>query len=224
MKILIIEDEQQLSQQLCEGLQQHGYDCQPALDGLEGYYQASEFPFDLLIVDLGLPKIDGIEVIRRLRADGCDLPILILTARGGWKAKVEGLEAGADDYMEKPFHIEELVARTRALLRRTSGHSNQLTAGPLTLDIDSNSVTLQGMSMELTAFEYKILEYMMRRPKEVISKSILTDYLYEQDFDRDSNVIEVFIGRLRKKLAKADGFNPIRTLRGRGYQFLVEQD
>lgn len=223
MKILIIEDEVQLNQQLSEGLSQEGYQCISSFDGLDGYYQASEYPFDLLIVDLGLPKIDGIEVIKRLRKDGCDLPILILTARGGWKAKVDGLEAGADDYMEKPFHIEELVARTRALLRRKNGHSNVLTSGPLCLDIDQQEVRINEMIMDLTAFEYKILEYMLRRPKDVISKAVLTDYLYDQDFDRDSNVIEVFIGRLRKKLAQHDGYSPIKTLRGRGYQFMSSE-
>jgi two-component system response regulator PhoP len=149
------------------------------------------------------------------------LPILILTARGGWKAKVEGLESGADDYMEKPFHIEELVARSRALLRRITGHSTQLNLGPIKLDIESQQVTLSGQAIELTAFEYKILEYMMRRPNEVISKTRLTEYLYDQDFDRDSNVVEVLVARLRKKFAVKDGFNPIVTLRGRGYQFNV---
>ena len=142
-----------------------------------------------------------------------------MTARGGWKAKVEGLESGADDYMEKPFHIEELVARSRALLRRITGHTTQFTIGPIVLDIESQQVCLSGQLMELTAFEYKILEYMIRRPSEVISKTRLTEYLYDQDFDRDSNVVEVLIARLRKKLARHEGFNPIITLRGRGYQF-----
>jgi len=219
MKILIVEDDLNLQQQLCHGLTNEGYQCQGASDGLEGYYQASEYSYDLAIIDIGLPKIDGIELISRLRKDGCQLPILILTARGGWKAKVEGLESGADDYMEKPFHIEELVARSRALLRRITGHSAQLSLGPITLDIESQQVTLSGQPIELTAFEYKILEYMMRRPNEVISKTRLTEYLYDQDFDRDSNVVEVLVARLRKKFAIKDGFNPIVTLRGRGYQF-----
>jgi two-component system response regulator PhoP len=150
---------------------------------------------------------------------GCKFPIFILPARGGCNAKVEGLESGADDYMEKPFHIEELVARSRALLRRITGHTTQLSIGPIILDIESQHVTLSGQLMELTAFEYKILEYMMRRPSEVISKTRLTEYLYDQDFDRDSNVVEVLIARLRKKFAVQQGFNPIITLRGRGYQF-----
>jgi two-component system response regulator PhoP len=219
MKILIVEDDLQLQQQLCDGLTTEGYTCQGASDGLEGYYQASEYSFDLAIIDIGLPKIDGIELIGRLRKDGSQIPILILTARGGWKAKVEGLESGADDYMEKPFHIEELVARSRALLRRVTGHSTQLTLGPITLDLESQQVTLSEQVIELTAFEYKILEYMMRRPNEVISKVRLTEYLYDQDFDRDSNVVEVLVARLRKKFSIKEGFNPIITLRGRGYQF-----
>ncbi len=223
MKILIVEDDVNLQQQLYQGLTNEGYQCQAASDGLEGYYQASEFTYDLAIVDLGLPKMDGLELISRLRKEGCQCPILVLTARGGWKAKVDGLESGADDYMEKPFHIEELIARSRALLRRVTGHSAKLSSGPILLDIESQKVQLAGSAMDLTAFEYKILEYMMRRPNEVISKSRLTDYLYDQDFDRDSNVVEVLVARLRKKFAVANGFNPIVTLRGRGYQFNIDK-
>ena len=219
MKILIVEDDQQLREQLSQHLEALGLKCQLAADGMEGYFHASEYPFDMAVIDLGLPKIDGIELIKRLRTDGCKFPILILTARGGWKSKVEGLDAGADDYMEKPFHVEELAARCRALLRRTTGSSNLLESGPLALDLNSQQVSLNNEPMELTAFEYKILEYMLRRQGEVISKTVLTDYLYDQDFDRDSNVIEVLVGRLRKKLAVYDGFAPIATLRGRGYQF-----
>lgn len=223
MKILIVEDDQQLQQQLVLQLQQAGFDCQAASDGMEGYFLAREYPFDMAVVDLGLPKLDGIELIRRVRADGGGFPILILTARDGWKSRVEGLDAGADDYMEKPFHIEELTARCRALLRRTTGNNNNLQFGPLVLDLNSQQVSLNDQPMELTAFEYKILEYMMRRPGEVISKTVLTDYLYDQDFERDSNVIEVLIGRLRKKLASHPDFAPIVTLRGRGYQFQKSQ-
>lgn len=223
MKVLIVEDDLKLQQQLNHGLSVEGYLCRCANDGLEGYYQASEYSYDLAIIDIGLPKIDGIELICRLRKEGCQLPILILTARGGWKAKVEGLESGADDYMEKPFHLEELIARSRALLRRSTGYSDQLILGPIILDIDSQKVTLSEKVLDLTGFEYKILEYMMRRPGEVISKARLTEYLYEQDFDRDSNVVEVLIARLRKKLAITDGFNPIVTLRGRGYQIQAAQ-
>jgi len=218
MKILIVEDDLSLQQQLLHGLTNEGYQCYAVSDGLEGHYQASEYHYDLAIIDIGLPKMNGIELITRLRKEGCQFPIIILTARGGWKAKVEGLESGADDYMEKPFHIEELVARSRALLRRINGHNAQLSLGPILLDLESQQVSLSGQPMELTAFEYKIIEFMMRRPNEVISKARLTEYLYEQDFDRDSNVVEVLIARLRKKFALKEGFNPIITLRGRGYQ------
>ena len=222
MKALIVEDEQQLRTQLCETLTAAGFSCSCVADGREGYYQASEYPWDLALIDLGLPQLDGIELIRRLRADGCEFPLLILTARGGWKSRVEGLEAGADDYMEKPFHPQELLARAKALLRRINGHSQELVAGPLTLDLSTQQVMLQGERLELTAYEYRILDYLLRHRHQVVSKATLTDYLYEQDFDRDSNVIEVLMGRLRKKLARADGFSPIQTLRGRGYQFVPD--
>ncbi len=221
MKILIVEDDPSLQQQLLHGLTNEGYQCHAVSDGLEGHYQASEYHYDLAIIDIGLPKMNGIELITRLRKEGCQFPIIILTARGGWKAKVEGLESGADDYMEKPFHIEELVARSRALLRRINGHNAQLSLGPILIDLESQQVSLSGQLMELTAFEYKIIEFMMRRPNEVISKARLTEYLYEQDFDRDSNVVEVLIARLRKKFALKEGFNPIITLRGRGYQLNI---
>jgi two-component system, OmpR family, response regulator PhoP len=221
MKILIVEDDLSLQQQLLHGLTNEGYQCNAVSDGLEGHYQASEYHYDLAIIDIGLPRMNGIELITRLRKEGCQFPIIILTARGGWKAKVEGLESGADDYMEKPFHIEELVARSRALLRRINGHSAQLSLGPILLDLESQQVSLSGQPIELTAFEYKIIEFMMRRPSEVISKARLTEYLYDQDFDRDSNVVEVLIARLRKKFAIKEGFNPIITLRGRGYQLNV---
>ncbi len=218
MKILIVEDDRDLQKQILVGLSNEGFQCQAASDGLEGYYQANEYCYDLAVIDLGLPKLDGIELIKRLRENNCTFPIIILTARGGWKAKVEGLDAGADDYMEKPFHIKELIARSRALLRRMTGHTKHLIFGPITLDLESQKVTLSDTTLELTAFEYKIIEFMIRRPKEVISKTQLTDYLYDQDFDRDSNVVEVLVARLRKKFSAINGSNPIVTLRGRGYQ------
>lgn len=218
MKILIVEDDQDLQQQILLGLSNEGFQCQAASDGLEGYYQANEYSYDLAIIDLGLPKLDGIELIKRLRENECTFPIIVLTARGGWKAKVEGLDAGADDYMEKPFHIKELAARSRALLRRITGHSKQISFANIVVDLESQKVTVSNTLLELTAFEYKIIEYMIRRPKEVISKTQLTDYLYDQDFDRDSNVVEVLVARLRKKISAINGSNPITTLRGRGYQ------
>ncbi len=219
MKVLIVEDDTALAAQLQTGLIASGADVTVCYDGVDGLFQAQELPFDVAVVDLGLPKLEGTELIRRLRDGQSTLPVLILTARGGWKSKVEGLEAGADDYMEKPFHIEELQARLRALLRRASGYSSELTAGPLTLNLTSEQFSLAGQALELTAYEHRILEYLMRHQGEVVSKAVLTDYLYEQDFDRDSNVIEVLVGRLRRKLAQADGFAPITTLRGRGYRF-----
>ncbi|ASP37344.1 DNA-binding response regulator [Bacterioplanes sanyensis] len=219
MKVLIVEDDLALGEQLKQGLSATGADVSLATDGRDGLFQATELPYDVAVVDLGLPQLDGIELIRQLRASGSSLPVLILTARGGWKSKVDGLEAGGDDYMEKPFHIEELQARLRALLRRVSGYSSELVAGPLSLNLNSQQFVLQGQPLELTAFEHRILEYLMRHRNEVVSKTVLTDYLYEQDFDRDSNVIEVLVGRLRRKLAVADGFAPITTLRGRGYRF-----
>lgn len=219
MKILIVEDDPALGAQLQQGLTGSGADVTLARDGRDGLFQALELPFDVAVVDLGLPQLDGIELIRQLRASGSTLPVLILTARGGWKSKVDGLEAGGDDYMEKPFHIEELQARLRALMRRVSGYSSELVAGPLCLNLTTQQFLLQNQPLELTAFEHRILEYLLRHKNEVVSKSVLTDYLYEQDFDRDSNVIEVLVGRLRRKLAKAEGFAPIATLRGRGYRF-----
>lgn len=222
MKILVIEDDAQLRQQLEDGLAQSDFQTLSAEDGQEGLFLAQNYPIDLAVVDLGLPKMDGLSVIKALRKDEANFPILILTARGGWKAKVEGLEAGADDYMEKPFHIEELVARIKALLRRVTGHQFVLSAGPLKLNLESQQASFNEQDLELTAYEYKILEYMMRRMGKVVSKTVLTDYLYDQDFDRDSNVIEVLIGRLRKKLNQDGDYNPIQTLRGRGYVFQWE--
>ena len=218
MKALVVEDDRQLRSQLMQGLKSIELDVHAAQDGNEGLHTAQAQNFDFAVIDLGLPKLDGIELIKRLRTEGADFPILILTARGGWQAKVEGLEAGADDYMEKPFQMEELQARAKALLRRMKGHNSLITMGPLKLDHVTQAVTLNEDPVDLTAFEYKILEFMMRRPGEVISKSVLTDHLYEQDFDRDSNVIEVLMGRLRKKIHAVEGFSPIVTLRGRGYQ------
>ncbi len=225
MKILVIEDEAQLREQLKQQLQESGYVVESAGDGKEGLYLGGEYPFDLAIVDIGLPDISGIEVIRQWRSEGRSLPVLILTARGRWEEKVEGLEAGADDYVVKPFNFEELQARVRALIRRAGGWSDSsLRCGPIQLDMVQQTVTVNDSPVELTAYEYRVLEYLMLHAGEVISKTDLTEHIYEQDFDRDSNVIEVFVGRLRKKLDPDNVYKPIETLRGRGYRFAIARE
>jgi two-component system response regulator PhoP len=222
MRILIIEDEAALRQQVVERLGGEGYTVDASGDGKEGLYLASEYPQDLAVVDLGLPGMPGLEIIRTLRQAGRDLPILILTARGKWEEKVTGLEAGADDYLVKPFHMEELLARVKALLRRAAGSGQDaLHFGPLSLDTARQKVSLEGAAVELTAYEYRLLEYLARHPGKVIPKSELADYLYPHDEDRDSNVIEVLIGRLRRKIDADSSMNPIETLRGRGYRFTL---
>lgn len=222
MRILLIEDEQALREQVQARLQAEGYTVDASGDGKEGLYLASEYPVDLAVVDLGLPGMPGLEIIRTLRAEGRDLPILILTARGKWEEKVTGLEAGADDYLVKPFHMEELLARVKALLRRAGGGGREeLTFGPLRLDTAGQQVSRDGAAVELTAYEYRLLEYLARHPGKVIPKSELADYLYPHDDDRDSNVIEVLIGRVRRKIDADNSLNPIETLRGRGYRFTL---
>lgn len=225
MRILVIEDETLLREQLKAQLSAEGWRVDTSADGEDGLYIASEFPIDLAVIDLGLPKLSGLEVIRRLRKAGNKLPILILTARGKWQEKVEGLEAGADDYLVKPFQMEELIARLRALGRRAAGSaSEQLSFGALTLDLTGQKVSLNAQPVELTAFEYQLLEYLARRAGEVVSKQELGDYLYPHDEDRDSNVIEVLIGRLRRKLDPDNTLAPIETLRGRGYRFTLRSE
>lgn len=219
MRLLVVEDESLLRQQLVMGLQRAGYVVDDAPDGKAGLFQALEYDYDAAIIDLGLPLLDGISVIRQLRDAGRKYPVLILTARGDWQDKVAGLDAGADDYVVKPFRIEEIQARLNALLRRAAGFASpQITAGPIALDISSKRVTVNGESVELTAYEYKTLEYLMLHPDQVVSKSELTDHLYAQDYDRDSNVLEVFIRRLRQKLDPEDTLHPIDTVRGQGYR------
>lgn len=223
MRILLIEDEAPLLQQIRLRLEAEGYSVDASGDGREGLFLASEYPVDLAIVDLGLPGMPGLEIIRTLRRDGHDLPILILTARGKWEEKVTGLEAGADDYLVKPFHMEELLARIKALLRRAAGSGrDELAFGPLRLDTAAQQVSLAGNAVELTAYEYRLLEYLARHHGKVIPKSELADYLYPHDEDRDSNVIEVLIGRLRRKIDPDNHSKPIETLRGRGYRFTLE--
>ncbi len=224
MRLLLIEDDDALRETLASRLRNEGFAVDEAADGREGRYFAQEYPVDLAIVDLGLPEVSGLEIIREARSAGRTFPILILTARDRWQDKVDGLEAGADDYVVKPFQYEEVSARVNALLRRSGGWaSSVLEAGPIALDMSRQEVKVDGTAVDLTSFEYKILEYLMVRAGEVISKSELTDRLYDQDFERDSNVIEVFIGRLRKKLDPGNGVKPIETLRGRGYRFALER-
>lgn len=220
MRILVVEDEPNLSAQLKSRLSEEGFIVDVAGDGEEGLYFGREYDYDAAVVDLGLPKLDGMDLIAGLRRENRDFPVLVLTARGNWQDKVEGLEAGADDYLTKPFQTEELLARLNALMRRAAGYASPvIEQGGLKLDTAKKEVRVEDSPVELTAYEYKVLEYLMLNPSRVVSKTELTDHLYEQDFDRDSNVIEVFVGRLRKKLAPV---NPIRTIRGQGYRFSVE--
>lgn len=224
MRVLVIEDDQTLRESLCKQLVQEGFGVEQAADGKEGLYFALEYPIDLAIIDLGLPHISGQDIIRELREKGKTYPVLILTARDRWQDKVDGLGAGADDYVVKPFHYEEVSARVNALLRRSGGWaSSVLKAGPVSLDTTRQELKVDDVAIELTSYEYRIIEHLMMRAGEVISKSELTDRLYDQDFERDSNVIEVFIGRLRKKIDPENQYKPIETLRGRGYRFALER-
>ena len=224
VRLLVIEDDETLRESLCKQLADNGFGVEQAADGKEGLYFATEYPVDLAIVDLGLPEMSGLDVIRNLRDEGKTYPVLILTARDRWQDKVDGLAAGADDYVVKPFHIEEVLARVNALLRRSGGWaSSVLVAGPVSLDTGRQELSVEGNVLELTGYEYRIIEHLMMRAGEVISKTELTDRLYDQDFERDSNVIEVFIGRLRKKIDPDNTLKPIETLRGRGYRFALER-
>jgi len=223
VRVLLVEDDARLSATLAEQLRAAGFAVDVSADGVEGLYYGEEFPIDLAIVDLGLPGLPGIDLIRRLRADGRGFPILILTARSEWQDKVAGLEAGADDYLTKPFHVEELLARVNALLRRAGGHAApQVRLGPYTIDLAAQRVSREGREIELTTYEFKVLQYLLLHPGEVVTKTDLSDHIYEEDADRDSNVIEVFIGRLRRKLDPDGSVNPIETLRGRGYRLALD--
>jgi two-component system response regulator PhoP len=222
MRILLVEDEAPLRETLAARLKRDGYAVDVAGDGEEGLYLGREMPVDIAVIDLGLPKMSGMDLVTALRREGKKFPILILTARSSWQDKVEGLKTGADDYLVKPFHVEELLARINALVRRASGWTRSvLECGPIALDTTAQSVSVEGLAVELTSYEYKVLEYLILHAGELVSKADLTEHIYQQDFDRDSNVLEVFIGRLRKKLDPDNLLKPIETVRGRGYRFSI---
>lgn len=221
VKILLVEDDENLSHQVASALKAAGYVVERAADGEEGHYQGDVNDFDAIILDLGLPKIDGVEVLRRWRHSGRNMPVLILTARDRWSEKVAGFDAGADDYLAKPFHMEELQARLRALIRRNSGQASPvLISGPVRMDTRISAVTCEGKPVSLTAFEYRLLRYLMHRAGQIVSRAEIIDHIYDQDFDRDSNTVEVFIGRLRRKLAP----DAIETVRGQGYRMSARQE
>ena len=223
MRLLLIEDDAVLRLGLKRQLEADGYRVDLAVDGEDGLFQAREYPLDLAIVDLGLPKVNGLTVVKTLRAEGRTLPLLILTARGSWQDKVTGLEAGADDYLVKPFEYPELAARVKALLRRSlKATSDVLTLGALSIDFSAQAASLNHVALELTTFEYRVLEYLVRERARVVSKQELSDYLYPRDEDRDSNVLAVLVGRLRRKLDPDGLLTPIETLRGRGYRFVLQ--
>ena len=220
MRVLLVEDEPVLQQQIRGELENLGFAVDATADGKEAYYLASEYSFDAAIVDLGLPGMPGLEVISKLRSSGSLLPVLILTARSSWQDKVTGLETGGDDYLTKPFQMEELTARLKALLRRASAATGErLQCGPLELDLSAQQVSLNGIPVELTGYEYKLLEHLVRERHRVLSKDELAAHLYPHDEESDSNVIEVLIARLRRKLDPRGTLRPIETLRGRGYRF-----
>jgi len=221
MRLLLIEDDPDLSRQMKHVLENDGYVVDTSFDGEDGHFLGETESYDAIVLDLGLPVIDGISVLGKWRKAGISTPVLILTARDGWSEKVAGLDAGADDYVTKPFKIEEVLARVRALIRRAAGQASpELVCGVVTLNTNSSKVTVDGMPVRLTAQEYKLLAYMMHHPEKIISRTELTEHLYDQDFDRDSNTIEVFITRIRKKL----GVPVINTIRGLGYQLVNAQE
>ena len=222
MRVLVVEDEAALRAALVTALQAAGYLVQEAPDGEEGLFAATEYPCDLAVVDLGLPRLPGLELIRQLRAAGKTFPVLVLTARDRWQDKVEGLQAGADDYVTKPFHVEEVLARVQALLRRAGGHADPvLRAGAVSVDPRTQAVAVDGAPIELTTFEYRLLEYLIHHAGEVVTKTELAERLYPDDAERDSNTVEVFVGRLRRKLDPEERWHPIETLRGRGYRLVT---
>ena len=214
MRLLVVEDDPDLNRQLTAALTDAGYVVDTVADGEEGHFLGDTEPYDAVILDLGLPVMDGVTVLEKWRRAGRKMPVLILTARDRWSDKVAGFDAGADDYVSKPFHMEEVLARVRALLRRSAGHAtSDISCGPLTLDTKSARVTVDGKAVKLTSLEFRLLAYLMHHKGRVVSRTELVEHLYDQDFDRDSNTIEVFIGRLRKKLE----VDVLKTIRGLGY-------
>ena len=219
MRILVVEDDTNLNRQIKDALTEGGYAVDVAFDGEEGHFLGDTEPYDAVVLDIGLPQMDGLSVLEEWRRAGKSMPVLLLTARDRWSDKVQGIDAGADDYVAKPFHMEELLARLRALVRRAAGHaSNEITAGPVRLDVKAGKVTVDGQAIKLTSHELRLLSYLMHHKGKVVSRTELTEHLYDQDFDRDSNTIEVFVGRLRKKLPE----EVIQTVRGLGYQILED--
>jgi two-component system, OmpR family, response regulator len=214
MRILVVEDDPDLNRQIAGALEDAGYVVDKAMDGEEGLYLGETEPYDAVVLDLGLPVLDGVSVLEKWRRADKKMPVLILTARDRWSDKVAGFDAGADDYVAKPFHMEEVLARIRALVRRSAGHaSSELECGDLSLDTKSARVSVKGMPVKLTSLEFRLLSYLMHHKGKVVSRTELVEHLYDQDFDRDSNTIEVFVGRLRKKL----GVDVLHTIRGMGY-------
>ncbi|MFC5385362.1 response regulator transcription factor [Aquamicrobium segne] len=215
MRVLVVEDDKDLNRQICDALIDAGYVVDKAYDGEEGHYLGDTEPYDAVILDIGLPQMDGISVVEHWRRDGRKMPVLMLTARDRWSDKVAGIDAGADDYVAKPFHIEEVLARLRALIRRAAGHASaELVCGPLRLDTKTSKVDVNNVLLKLTSLEFRLLAYLMHHMDKVVSRTELVEHLYDQDFDRDSNTIEVFVGRLRKKI----GIDLIETVRGMGYR------
>jgi len=218
MRILVVEDDKDLNRQLVESLQQNGYVVDKAFDGEEGHFLGDTEPYDAIVLDLGLPVLDGVSVLSKWRRAGRKTPVLILTARDRWSDKVAGFDAGADDYVTKPFHMEEILARLRALVRRAAGlASSELICGSVALDTANSKVSVEGRVIKLSALEFRLLSYMMHHQGKVVSRTELVEHLYDQDFDRDSNTVEVFVGRLRKKL----GVDVLQTVRGMGYTMTV---
>lgn len=221
MRLLVVEDDPDLNRQLVAALEEAGYVVDSANNGEEGHFLGDTEPYDAVVLDLGLPEMDGVTVLEKWRRDGRNMPVLILTARDRWSDKVAGFDAGADDYVAKPFFMEEVLARLRALLRRSTGHaSSELECGPVRVDTRTSKVTVNGRAVKLTSLEYRLLAYMMHHADRVISRTELVEHLYDQDFDRDSNTIEVFVGRIRRKLGK----DVIETVRGLGYRLVAPED